>query len=840
MSEVLTPKRVLLPDLAPARSRLALPRWRHVALLAILALSAFLGVYRLDQEGWANQYYAATVKSMLTSWSNFFFAAFDPGGYVTVDKPPLGFWIQAASAKLFGFSNLSLLLPQVVAAVLSVALLYHLVRRRFGVWAGLIAALALAVTPISVVTSRNNTIDSLLVLCVLAAAWAVLRAAETGRLRWLLLGAVLVGLGFNIKMLEAYLVVPALWLLYLVAPKPRWWWRILQLGLATMVLLAVSLAWVVTVDLIPADQRPYVGSSQENSELELAIGYNGVNRLLRNQGPFAGRDSNAATRAERSDQATPDAGGSAETPSNAAGATPSSANAAAGNPAGGANGRQAGSGAAPGGSPNAGRPGTSATSANPGQAGAGAAPNSNAQQGAPPAAGTPDPGQPGVDGNAQGAPGTGQTPPDAGAVPGGAPGGQGGAFAGGPGGAGETGEVGVFRLFSDQLGGQVSWLLPLAILGCFVAFAQTRPHWRFLPFDTPQQSLALWGMWLLTQAIFFSVAGFFHRYYMVMMAPAIAALVGSGVVALWKAYRGSQWFWWLLPAGLVGVAAVQVYLLRDYRDWNWWLNPLILGVGIGAAVVLVVARLWSWLRPEALRQAVGGGRWLAISGGVGVLMVAPLLWGAIPVWNTGSGGMGNALPAAGPGGAANGFRLPAGGIPADLAPYLPQLAGNDGQQPAGGNAGRNGRGQNGNAGNRFGGPGELGGANSALIDYLKANQGQTKFLVATTSANQAAPIILETGLPVMAIGGFSGSDPILTQERLAELVQNGTVRFFLLQGGGAGGFGPPGRAGQQNAIGWVTTSCSVVPSDRYQTNASGAQANQNLGVQLYDCAGAKA
>src|SRR5919106_4372482 len=253
--------------------------WYRIALAAVLMLSAFLNLFQIAQEGYGNNYYAATVKSMFTSWSNFFFVSFD-AGFVSVDKPPLGLWIQAASAWLFGFHGWALLLPQAIAGVLCVALIYHLVRRPFGSVAGLIAALALALTPIVVSTSRSNTIDMLVVLTVLVAAWAVVRATETGRLRWLLLCAVIVGLGFNIKMMQAFLVLPAFYLLYLVAaPVPRLR-RFVHLGLATVVLVVVSLSWAVAVDLTPEDQRPFVGSSEHNSALELASGYNGLSRLV--------------------------------------------------------------------------------------------------------------------------------------------------------------------------------------------------------------------------------------------------------------------------------------------------------------------------------------------------------------------------------------------------------------------------------------------------------------------------------------------------------------------------------------------------------------------------------
>jgi 4-amino-4-deoxy-L-arabinose transferase-like glycosyltransferase len=184
----------------------------RLALGAILFLAAFLHFFRIDQEGFAHEYYAAAVKSMLTGWRNLFFVAFDPGGFVTIDKPPLGFWTQALSATIFGFSGWSLILPQALAGVLSVALLYQLVARAFGAWAGVIAALVLTVTPISVAANRNNTIDGQLIFVLLLAAWAVSLAAERGQMRWLLVCAVFVGLGFNIKMLQAYMVLPAFWL----------------------------------------------------------------------------------------------------------------------------------------------------------------------------------------------------------------------------------------------------------------------------------------------------------------------------------------------------------------------------------------------------------------------------------------------------------------------------------------------------------------------------------------------------------------------------------------------------------------------------------------------------
>ena len=251
----------------------------RLLLSAILALSAFLNLSWLTSEEYANVYYAASVKNMLISSHNFFFASYD-AGFVSVDKPPLGFWIQAASAHLFGFDGWSLLLPQALAGVLCVALLYHLVARGFGAVAGLLAALALALSPISVAISRHNNLEGLLVLAVLVAAWAFMLAAESGRLRWLVVGALLIGLGFNIKMLEAFVVLPAFYLLYLVAAPVGLRRRVIHLGLATVVIIAASLPWVVAVDLTPAEQRPYVGSSSFNTVTDLIVGWNGVGRIV--------------------------------------------------------------------------------------------------------------------------------------------------------------------------------------------------------------------------------------------------------------------------------------------------------------------------------------------------------------------------------------------------------------------------------------------------------------------------------------------------------------------------------------------------------------------------------
>jgi 4-amino-4-deoxy-L-arabinose transferase-like glycosyltransferase len=252
---------------------------QHLALGTVLALSAVLNVNKLGQNGYANIFYSAGVKSMLHSWHNFVFVSFDPGGLVTVDKPPLGLWAQAASAKLFGFSPLSLLLPEAIAGVLAVAVLYRVMAPRFGAWAAVAGALTLAVFPSFVAVSRENGVDPVLILLLILACGAGLRACETGRWRTLVWCGVLVGLAFNTKTLAAYLVVPGIAVGYLVCAPGSLWRRAGQLTVAGLAMLVVSFAWIAFVELTPAAKRPYVGSSTDNTEIGLTFAYNGFGRV---------------------------------------------------------------------------------------------------------------------------------------------------------------------------------------------------------------------------------------------------------------------------------------------------------------------------------------------------------------------------------------------------------------------------------------------------------------------------------------------------------------------------------------------------------------------------------
>ncbi len=277
------------PDLMPppparAASRARARRRAAVPLLAVIALAVVLDTWALGQNGYANVYYSAGVKSMLLSWHNFLFLAADPGGLVSIDKPPLGLWLQTASAEVFGFSPLSLLLPEALAGVAAVAALYLIVCRSFGMLAATVSATVLAVFPAFVAVSRDNNVDALLILLMTLACGAALRAIERGRLRALLGSAVLVALAFNTKALAAYLVVPGIAAGYLWCAPGSLRRRAGHLLLAGLLCGALSISWMLAVDLTPASERPFVGSTKDNSELALTFSYNGFGRVAGQSG----------------------------------------------------------------------------------------------------------------------------------------------------------------------------------------------------------------------------------------------------------------------------------------------------------------------------------------------------------------------------------------------------------------------------------------------------------------------------------------------------------------------------------------------------------------------------
>jgi len=588
----------------------------RIARAAVLLLAAALRLWRLNQNGYDNEYYAAAVRSMASGWHAFLYNAFDPTGFVSVDKPPVALWVQALAVKLFGFHGLTVLLPQVMEGVAAVALLDYLVRRRLGASAGLLAGLFLAVMPVSVATDRSNNTESCLVLVLLLAAWALLAAAERGS-RWLLLlSGALISLGFNVKMLAAFVVLPAFALVYVLGEPVRWRRRIADLALAGLVLITFSLSWAVVYDLTPPDRRPFAGSTKGNSMVELAVEHNGLGRFVR------------LSRSSVTGSAAPTAVSSGER--------------------------------------------------------------------------------------------SGQ------AVAGQAPGGRWGRlFVRTP--------VGPLRLADGQLAGQVGWLLPWAILG---AGAGLLGPGRLWPLDPVRMSLILWTAWAITYGVVYSYAsGIFHYYYLVLMAPPLAALAGAGVTAGWALYQRGGWTAMLVPATLLATAGWQLYiegraigLALPAGDWRHRLHAA-LGVGAPLAaaglVLLTLVRGWG-----PARRAVAAG---FLAAGLLALLLAPTAWALSSVLVKG-------VPV-----------LPS----ADLA----RLA-----------------------------PGEMGTAAyqrgraawyRRLIAFLESNRKGERYLLATSTTRVAAPIIIETGEPVMAMGGFHGLDPILTPEKLAQLVAANQVRFVM-------------------------------------------------------------
>jgi 4-amino-4-deoxy-L-arabinose transferase-like glycosyltransferase len=267
----------------------------RLALPAVLVLAAALRLWRLGQNGFGNEYYTAGVRSMSQSWRNFLYHAFDPAGFVSVDKPPLASWIQVASVKAFGFHGLSVLIPQVLEGVAAVWLVHHLVQRRFGRGAGLLAGLFLALTPVSIAVDRSSNTESCLILVLLLAAGALLRAAEDGSRGWLLASMALVGLAFNVKMLAAFVVLPAFALVYLLGTPFAWRRRLVDGVLAALVLATVSLSWMLVYDLTPPHKRPYAGTTDTNSMLELAVGPYGHGRFVRQVRPAVAADVERGT-----------------------------------------------------------------------------------------------------------------------------------------------------------------------------------------------------------------------------------------------------------------------------------------------------------------------------------------------------------------------------------------------------------------------------------------------------------------------------------------------------------------------------------------------------------------
>ncbi|MCY7912382.1 ArnT family glycosyltransferase [Bacillus haynesii] len=697
-----------------------------VILILILLATLILNTYNIWQDDTANQYYLAAVKSMTQSFHNFFFASFDSSGFVSVDKPPLVLWIQTIFAKIFGVQTWSVILPQALAEAGSVYLLYALIKPKFGKGAARISALVMALTPIAVAVSRTNNIDSMLVFTLLLGTWCLMKAVKQGRLIWLLAAFGLIGLGFNMKMLQAFMVLPAFLLFYLIAAHANWKKKIVSAVLSLIVLTGISLSWALAVDYTSADSRPYVGSSQTNSVLELAFGYNGTERLLGQTTGNARGDMNGF-------------GGDMQQPNG-------NAQAQNGNSSSGGSNGQNGAMQPPDASGAMQPPGASGATDGNAQAqdGNSSSNGSNGQNGAiqPPDAGGS------ADGSSQGANG-GNQPPTGGRPGGGQGGGQSMNMFG-------TGDTGPLRLFQSALSGQISWMLPFALfglLGMIISWFRSRRE------KTNEMTETIfWAAWLVPVAGFFSIAGFFHHYYLTMLAPPIAALSGVGWYAMYGLYKNHKdWASYLLPAAVLTTAAFQVYILSAYTNQigSAWMYVMgILGLGVTIALLM-------------LKRSHPFGKQLTIIS-LCVLLLTPLYWSATPILYGGN----SVLPESGP-----------------------QL-------------------QSSNGGGMFSSDVDTG-----LLTYLRENNTGEDYLFATLTTVTAAPYIINAGENVMALGGFNGTDPILSVSELKNLVKEGKVKYFLIG---------DNNSGNSELVSWIKENGTEISSDEYSstTNSTDSSAQQ--------------
>jgi 4-amino-4-deoxy-L-arabinose transferase-like glycosyltransferase len=708
---------------------------RHRYLLwALLALTAILYLADLGREGWANDFYAAAVQAGTRSWKAFFFGSFDAANFITVDKTPAFLWPMELSARLFGLNSWSMLVPQAIEGVGTVALLYAAVRRWYGPWAALLAGLTLAVTPVAALMFRYNNPDAMLVLLMTAAAYATVRAIESGRTRWLVLAGALLGFGFLAKMLEAFLVLPAFGLAYLMAGPRRWQARLIQLLAEIAAVVVAAGWWVAAVMLTPAAYRPYVGGSTNNNILQLAIGYNGLGRIDGNETGSVGFGRSHGFTGSRSFS------GSASLKRLFAG----------GHGFSGSHGFT------------------------------------------------------------------------------------------GRGGAGFSGSAGLGRLFAADMGGQISWLLPAALLGigALLWLGWRARHFNKAPAEPGHRpgrdlpAVLLWGGWLLVTGLVFSfMAGIIHPYYTIALAPAIAALIGIGAVRLQDASRTVTAARYWLGAS-VAVTAVWSFLLLDRSPA--WLPPLryaILAAGLAASVAIAVApRLGDLAGTLARRRALP-----MITAGIAALalLAGPFAYTLDTIGTSHAGSLPSAGPAVAvafggpgrlglPGLQGGGFgrpgRFAAGGFAAGKpgsGEFGPGGFGAGGFAPGGFGAGKAGTGGFGPSGfstgsmgaGRFGagGLGGLGGSttvSAALTTLLERDASRYTWAAATVGSESAAPLQLATRDPVMSIGGFNGTDPAPTLAQFKQYVAEHKIHYFV--GANAHSFG--GGTGDAAAITkWVTS-----------------------------------
>jgi len=636
------------------------PKWARPALLGLLAVTTVLYLWGLGSQGWANAFYAAAVQAGTKSWKAFFFGSFDASNFITVDKPPAALWVMELSARIFGLSSWSLLVPQALEGLATVGLLYATVKRWFGPAAGLIAGAVVALTPVAALMFRYDNPDALLVLLLTAAGYATTRALESGRTRWLVLAMTMVGTGFITKMLQAFLVVPAIGLVYLLAGPPKLGRRIGQLGLAAIALIISSGWWVTIVELVPARDRPYIGGSQTNSLFNLIFGYNGFGRITGNE-------------------------------------TGSAAN--------------------------------------------------------------------------------------------------------------QWGATGWERMFLPSFGSQISWLIPGALVLLAATLWTSRGKART---DRARAAALLWGGWLLVTGLLLSYAkGIIHPYYTVALAPAVGAVVAIGATTMWG--RRRSWLGRGALAAALGATTVWAYVLVD-RAGTWMpeLRVIVLAAGLVATAALLVA-------PLARRRVailVGGTCLLAAlvaPGAYTIDTVAVAHSGAIP-----SAGPTQAGATGGPNGVQGGAGLGAAGGSLGTGPArnpgvknasgqgnsagtvptgggVPGRAPSSGAFPGLGTGGAGGTRTSGGAPPGGTGIGTTGGAAGGLLNastpgatltrLLEKDASSYTWVAATVGSNSAAGYQLATRDPIMAIGGFNGSDPTPTLAQFKKYAAEGKIHYFVSTGG---------------------------------------------------------
>ncbi len=253
--------------------------WVRPALLVLLASTAILYLWDLGASGWGNSFYAAAVQAGTKSWKAMFFGSSDSSNFITVDKPPAFLWPMEISARIFGLNSWSMLVPQALMGVATVGLVYLSVRRWFSAQAALLGGLVVALTPVAAMMFRYNNPDALLALLLTGATYAAMRGLEKAQTKWLVLAGALVGFGFITKMMQAFLIIPVMAVVYLLAAPTGWWRRVWQTVVMGLSVVVAGGWWVAVVALTPASDRPYVGGSQDNSILNLIFGYNGFGRL---------------------------------------------------------------------------------------------------------------------------------------------------------------------------------------------------------------------------------------------------------------------------------------------------------------------------------------------------------------------------------------------------------------------------------------------------------------------------------------------------------------------------------------------------------------------------------